>query len=121
VTSRRREFGTPHALWSAGARKGQDTLRITFQESENAMVIRLEGRLAGPWAAELSRVWVETAPRLASRKLTIDLNNVTYADASGKQVLKAICTETDAELVAGTPLTQFIAQEVAAINKPVVG
>ena len=51
--------------------------------------MKLEGRVAGPWAAELGRVWAETAPLLASRKLIIDLHNVTYADASGKQVLRA--------------------------------
>ena len=90
------------------------TLRITIQETKAEMEIRLEGRLAGPWAAELSRVWVETAPQLASRKLSIDLHNVTYADASGKQVLRTIYAQTKAMFVASTPWTQFLAAEIAA-------
>jgi hypothetical protein len=76
--------------------------------------MRLEGRVAGPWAVELDRVWVETAPQLASKKLIIDLHNVTYADAAGKQVLRAIYNQTHANLVANTPWTQFLAEEVSA-------
>jgi anti-anti-sigma regulatory factor len=80
--------------------------------------MRLEGRVAGPWASELDRVWLEAAPRLQSKKLVIDLHNVTYADASGKQVLRDIYAQTNAELVASTPWTQFLAEEVTA-NKVV--
>jgi len=76
------------------------------------MRLKLEGRITGPWAEELDRVWVETAPRLGSRKLIIDLSNVTYADASGKSVLGKIFSTTNAEFVAGTLLTQDLAAAV---------
>ena len=83
--------------------------------------MRLEGRVAGPWASELDRVWVETAPQLASKKLIIDLHNVTYADAAGKQVLRAIYEQTHAALIANTPWTQFLAEEVTARKEVSVG
>ena len=76
--------------------------------------MRLEGRVAGPWASELDRVWLETAPRLASKKLIIDLHNVTYADASGKQVLSTIFAQTQATFITNTPWAQFLAEEVTA-------
>ena len=76
--------------------------------------MRLEGRVAGPWASELDRVWVETAPQLASKKLIINLHNVTYADETGKQVLRTIYDQTHAEFVTNTPWTQFLAEEVKA-------
>src|SRR5258708_5996804 len=107
-------FGTSPALVMAWRRTSQDTLRITFNETEHAMELRLEGRGAGPLAEELNRVWVDKAPQLVSKKLSIDLHNVTYADASGKQVLKSIYAQTNAQLVASTPWTQFLAAEVAA-------
>lgn len=78
--------------------------------------MKLEGRVAGPWASELDRVWAETAPRLQSKRLVIDLHNVTYADADGKQVLRGIYSQTHAELVANTPWTQFLAEEVTAVK-----
>ena len=93
-------------------------MRITIQDTAETVEIKLEGRVAGPWASELDRVWVETAPRAASKKLVIDLHNVTYADANGKQVLRDIYSQTHAELVATTPWTQFLAEEVTA-NKAV--
>lgn len=94
--------------------EGLNTLRITFQNSAEAVEMKLEGRVAGPWAGELNRVWVEAAPQFAHKKLIIDLHNVTYADAAGKQALRAIYDQTHAELVAGTPWTQFLAEEVRA-------
>ncbi len=75
-------------------------------------MIVLEGRLAGPWADELGRVWVETAPRVHSRKLSIDVRNVTYVDSVGKRVLKDIFSQTDAELVAGALGAQDLAKEI---------
>ena len=88
-------------------------LRITIEEDEAAMNFKLEGRIAGPWAAELSRVWLEEAPRLASRKLLLDLRNVTYADADGTKALREIYALTHAEVVSGTPWTQFLAEQIA--------
>ena len=80
------------------------------------MAIRLEGRIAGPWVAELDHAWEEAAHRLASRKVSLDLCNVTYADVSGKRVLKDIYAQTRARLVANTPMTQFLAEEVTGSN-----
>jgi anti-anti-sigma regulatory factor len=87
-------------------------LRITTQENEKAIEITLEGRIAGPWVAEISRAWMETAPRLASRKLSLDLRNVTYADALGKQALRQIHAQSGADLIVSTPWTQYLAEEI---------
>lgn len=91
---------------------GQDTLKITIQNSEKEIEITLEGRVAGPWVAELNRVWVETAPQLGDRTLSIDLRNVTYADAPGKQLLREIYSQTHARLVASSPWAQYLAEEI---------
>lgn len=95
-------------------------MRITIQDTADALEMRLEGRVAGPWASELDRAWLEAAPRLQSRKLVIDLHNVTYADANGKQVLRDIYAQTNAEFIASTPWTQFLAEEVTASKTAVV-
>jgi hypothetical protein len=89
-------------------------LRITINESEGGAAKRLilEGRIAGPWAEELDRVWVEAAPRLGSSKLTIDVRDVTYADAAGKNVLVKIFSQVDAEFVAGPLQAHDLATEI---------
>jgi anti-anti-sigma regulatory factor len=80
------------------------------------MTLKLEGRIAGPWAAELDRLWEETAPSLDKRKLSLDLRETTYADAGGIRVLKAIYSQTGATILAGTPWTQYLADEVMTTN-----
>jgi len=71
-------------------------LRITIHETDDAMAITLEGRIAGPWVAELGRAWAEAAPRLSSRKLFLNLRNVTYVDRNGEQALRTIYAATRA-------------------------
>lgn len=92
---------------------GQHTLRITINQTQAATLLTLEGRVAGPWAAELGRVWQERSSRLAQTKLSIDLSNVTYADADGTRVLREIYSQSQPELLAFTPWTQHLAREIA--------
>jgi len=107
------EFGERRAFLRAWRRTGRQVLRITVDENPEAMVIKLEGRLAGPWTAELDRLWEETAPSLAERKLSLDLRGTTFADAGGIKVLKAIYSQTRAAILTGTPWTQYLAEEIA--------
>ena len=93
---------------------GQRTLRITFEQTEGATLLTLEGRVAGPWAAELGRVWVEKAPLLAQGKLSIDISNVTYADADGTRVLREIHSQARPKVIASSPWTQYLAEQIAA-------
>ena len=76
------------------AKAGQLTLRITVQEDDKTIGITFEGRVAGPWAEEVSRLWLEMAPRVGARSLCLDLRNVTYTDAVGKLALRDIFAHT---------------------------
>ena len=92
-------------------------LRITVEENAVAIALKLEGRLAGPWVDELNHLWGQTAPGLKGRKLFLDLRGTTYADGGGIRVLKAIYSQTGAEILAGTPWTQYLADEVTTTQK----
>lgn len=83
-----------------------------MQERAQDAQIKLEGRIAGPWTAELSRVWVESAPRVSGKRLVIDLRDVTYADAHATHVLREIYLQTHAELITGTVWTQSLAEVI---------
>jgi hypothetical protein len=88
-------------VWHAGcliegkADEGLNTLRITFQDTAEAIEMRLEGRVAGPWASD-----------------------VTYADVAGKRALRTIYAQTRATFITNTPWAQFLAEEVTS-NKAV--
>jgi anti-anti-sigma regulatory factor len=90
----------------------QITLRISTEQNDVSIAITLEGRVAGPWAAELGRTWSELAPSLGTRKLLVDLRDTTYADASGVQVLREIYSQTAAEFLSSSPWTKYLAEEI---------
>jgi hypothetical protein len=110
------KFGKRRALSQAWRRTSQQVLRITFEENSNAVVIKLEGRIAGPWATELGRLWEERATALAQKKLALDLRGTTYADAGGIKVLRVIYSQSEASILTGTPWTEYLAEEVARKN-----
>ena len=91
-------------------------LRITLEEETDAVILKLEGRLAGPWAAELGRLWEEKAPTLTTKKISLDLRATTFADERGISILKTIYSQTGAAFLTGTPWTQYLAAEVAGTN-----
>jgi hypothetical protein len=88
-------------------------LRITVEENGEEMLIKLEGRVAGPWVAELDRLWAQASPTLSSRQLSLDLRETTYADADGVRALQTIYSQTKAAILTSTPWTQYLAEEVA--------
>jgi anti-anti-sigma regulatory factor len=100
------------ALVRAWRRKSRHTLKISIQQTGQATQIKIEGRIAGPWTAELGRVWTEAAPGLADRKVVLDLRDVTYADAGATQLLSEIYAQTRAELLVGTVWTQSLAEQI---------
>jgi anti-anti-sigma regulatory factor len=98
----------------------QAVLKITVDENPEAIVLKIEGRLAGPWVEELDRVWEQTSLGLKQRNLTLDLREITFADAGGIRTLRAIYSQTGASLLAGTPWTQYLAEEVGASSNAAV-
>jgi hypothetical protein len=87
-------------------------LRITVVQNSDAMTFKLIGRVAGPWSAELYGLWEEAAPLLDRRKMVLDLRATTYADAGGVRVLKAIYSQTRANVIVGARWTRYLADEV---------
>lgn len=73
--------------------------------------------MAGPWVAELDRVWRETAARLNGKRLSLDLRNVTYSDAVGKALLRDIVARTQAELVTSSAWSQYLADEISSTKQ----
>jgi len=94
-----------------GAGTSQYTLRITIDNNSNAAVVKLEGRVVGPWADELAAVWGELATKLDKRSATLDLRDVTYVDVSGMQVLRQICREKHPAILTASPLTESFAEQ----------
>jgi anti-anti-sigma regulatory factor len=67
-------------------------MKVTVVESSIAAVrLRVEGRLTGPWVEELRKVCDLHALKYGIR-LTLDLADVSFADAAGIELLKELRT-----------------------------
>ncbi len=86
-------------------------LRITLHDSPTVLRFQLEGKLVGPWVAELRHSWQTARSVQAGRQLVIDLTDVAFIDESGKQLLGELC-ERGAQFVAREPLTRAIVEQV---------
>jgi hypothetical protein len=86
-------------------------LRITTNNCPQALTLRLEGRLEGPWVAVLAQCWSGALLNLNGRPLRIDLNGVTFVDADGKARLTEMYAQ-GAEFLAGDIETKAIVAEI---------
>lgn len=91
-------------------------LKISIQDDRDTATLKVEGKVVGPWAAELHRVWGTFRPSLGIKKFCLDMRGVTFIDKDGTKTLRHILRRTDAEILADDPLTrQFVA---ASLRKP---
>jgi anti-anti-sigma regulatory factor len=64
-------------------------LRITTITAKDSQVLKLEGKLSGPWVDELQSCWKEAVAEVAHRKpIQIDMRGVSYLDPRGRKLLQ---------------------------------
>lgn len=78
-------------------------------------MLRLEGRLAGPWVQEAERCWRTEIVATGPETIEVDLNDVVYIDAPGRWLL-SVMHRQGARLQATGCLTRAIVEEV--VSKP---
>jgi ABC-type transporter Mla MlaB component len=62
-------------------------LRITVKNGKQPTILKLEGKLAGPWVDELLRTWSELKVKRPGLTASLDLSDVSYVDADGRMML----------------------------------
>ena len=65
-------------------------MRITQQEDGETITLKIEGRLACEWVSEMKRCWDEVRNTTHPCVIRIDLTEVTFIDATGKELLAAM-------------------------------
>lgn len=89
---------------------GPQMLRVTTTNQNQTITLKLEGKLAGPWVQEVTRVWVDTAQSPRS-DYVVDLRSVTFIDNPGKALLTTMSRQ-GAQLIAADCLTRNIVDEI---------
>ncbi|HEV2205775.1 MAG TPA: hypothetical protein VGR36_04515 [Candidatus Acidoferrales bacterium] len=85
-------------------------MKITIDEGPAMLVLKLEGRVIGPWACALRESW-NSLDRSGRKTLVVDLREVTHIDAAGREILADIYTQSGARFLANTPMTKYFAEE----------
>jgi anti-anti-sigma regulatory factor len=84
-------------------------LKIVAEAGENgSFVLRLEGRVIGPWVKELRRSCERTLATATG--LTLDLSHVSFLDRDGVELLRSLGVR-DVVLVNCSP---FVAEQLKA-------
>ena len=86
-------------------------LRITVHDKPGALMVQLEGRLAGPWVRELDECWRGALVGHRKSILRVDLTEVTSVDAAGQACLAALHRQ-GAEFIAADCLMKAVVAEI---------
>jgi len=90
-------------------------LKITILDSAEELRLRLEGRLSGPWVAELRQCWQTAASTTQNRAAVLDLREVDFVDSDGQTLLEEMHRQ-GARLEASCPLIQHLVEEIAGAS-----
>ena len=63
---------------------------IQMKELDGRLILQVEGRLAGAFVPELENCWKAARASQPSRKIAVDLKNVTCVDRAGRYLLQSM-------------------------------
>lgn len=85
-------------------------LKITCESSQGNQLLRVEGRLAGPWVGTLQSECELVLAR--GDRLTLELSGVSFADPNGLRLLQSLLYRSVA-LLGRTP---FVATQLGGVS-----
>ena len=83
-------------------------LRITIINTPGEQKWILQGRLIGPWAAELKSNWKRAHSEGNGRSCAVDMSEVTFIDTNGEKVLTKMMKDGAHFIVSGLYATHVI-------------
>ena len=86
-------------------------LKITLHDSAHEFRITLEGRLSGPWVAELEQCWQTASSTTAGRKTILDLSEVDFVCPDAEPLLLRMHAQ-GVEFVAVTPIICSVLHDI---------
>ncbi|HVB99311.1 MAG TPA: TolC family protein [Candidatus Dormibacteraeota bacterium] len=86
-------------------------MKATEVQEGNQLLIRVEGRLSGPWVQELGQSWSQAADARGAANVQVELAGVSFIDEDGKQLLRKMC-RAGSRIIAAGCLTRAIVEEV---------
>jgi ABC-type transporter Mla MlaB component len=92
-------------------------LRISVINEPDSTRLKLEGKLAHDWVAELRNAWEFTCTLAPAQSQTVDLAAVSFVDEAGRQLLSDMHV-AGVELVGSGPMMTALIEEIACPPDP---
>ena len=86
-------------------------LRISIADEPAEQRWTLQGRISGPWVAQLRSNWKKSHCSSGERQCVVDLSDVTFVDLAGERVLAAMMKD-GARLIATGVYTKHILESL---------
>jgi hypothetical protein len=86
--------------------------RLTLHDTDNALVMKLEGCLAGPSVHETYRCWQRVIATLRGRVVEVDMRDVCHVDEEGRKLMTLMHLEGVRFRTAGCLMPEIV-REVA--------
>ena len=94
-------------------------LKISVLDTPSRRRLLIEGKLIGPWAAELARVWRQATADLNGRALIIDAEGLTTITEDGENVLLELMKEGASFRSSGVFTRQVLKRMARKIHRDV--
>jgi len=85
--------------------------RATVEHHGDLVTLRIEGRLSGPCLGELENCWRQMLNGNGSRRVVVDLTEVTFVSSQGKQLLEMLC-RAGAQLTGDGLMTRALVEQI---------
>ncbi len=85
-------------------------LRVSHFETSGEQRLILCGRLTGPWVDELRSCWRSAQEKAPHSHFAVDLNDVTFIDAVGEELLREMQNAGAKFIVAGVENKHLVAR-----------
>jgi anti-anti-sigma regulatory factor len=86
-------------------------LRLTVEDLGTALLLKLQGRLAGVWVPELAQSWRTLTARSPGTVLMVDLTHTDFVDLAGKYLL-CLMHQAGVRLSAHSPHMMAVVAEI---------
>jgi hypothetical protein len=83
-------------------------LRATLHDSDDVLVMKLEGCLAGPWVSEAYRAWLEMGRTRNGRPVHVDLRGICHLDDEGRKLLALMHLDGAEFMTSGCVLPEIV-------------
>ena len=94
-------------------------LKISILDTPSKRQLLIEGKLIGPWASELARVWRQATTDLNGRALIIDVKGLTTITEDGENVLLELMKEGASFRSSGVFTKQILKQMARKVRQDV--